>query len=108
MFARRKSSIFARRQNKSLRNSVHRHTSLRQRGSQRNFELQNIAEEMDNDTQEKQQQSPLKDLFLVVKPEWWILVPGILFYCLIGLQQTSLYILMSRTLEVSKIIIILI
>ena len=47
------------------------------------------------------QQSSLKDLLKFSKPEWWLLVPGITSYIMIGILLSAVYVLMSKALEVS-------
>ena len=48
-----------------------------------------------------QQQSSLKNLMKFSRPEWWLLVPGITSYIMIGILLSAVYVLMSEALEVS-------
>lgn len=56
-------------------------------------------EEIDGETLRKPKYTNLLSL---VKPDWGILALGIIFYALSGIQQSSVYILMSQALDVIK------
>ena len=52
-----------------------------------------------------EEQASLRDLFVLVKQDWWLLLLGIISFGLVGVEVSCVYILMSQAIDVSKYII---
>ena len=56
-----------------------------------------------NDIASRTRKPSLKHLLVLAKDDWWMITLGTLSFCFIGLELSTLYILMSESLKVGHV-----